>query len=126
MYFTDGEMRESHAIQNVNINYFQLDDKVKDDTVVIAMNHAETSLMKTYFKDRKVSNVWTAEAEGTFYPIVFVTPRLRYLENFAWFDYIRPRDKYDLFEWRGKPADKVLQKTKRREVPYQTLKKNKK
>ena len=126
MYFTDGEMRESHAIQNVNINYFQLDDKVKDDTVVIAMNHAETSLMKTYFKDRKVSNVWTAEAEGTFYPIVFVTPRLRYLENFAWFDYIRPRDKYDLFEWRGKPADKVLQKTTRREVPYQTLKKNKK
>ena len=126
MYFTDGEMRESHAVQNVNVNYFQLDDKVKDDTVVIAMNHAETSLMKTYFKDKKVSKVWTAEAEGTFYPIVFVTPRLRYLDNFAWFDYIRPRDKYDLFEWRGKPADKVLHKTKRREVPYQTLKKKKK
>lgn len=126
MYFTDGEMRESHAVQNVNVNYFQLDDKVKDDTVVIAMNHAETSLMKTYLKDKKVSKVWTAEAEGTFYPIVFVTPRLRYLDNFAWFDYIRPRDKYDLFEWRGKPADKVLHKTKRREVPYQTLKKKKK
>ena len=126
MYFTDGEMRESHAVQNVNVNYFQLDDKVKDDTVVIAMNHAETSLMKTYFKDKKVSKVWTAEAEGTFYPIVFVTPRLRYLDNFAWFDYIRPRDKYDLFEWRGKPADKVLHKTKRREVPYQTLKTKKK
>ena len=126
MYFTDGEMRESHAVQNVNVNYFQLDDKVKDDTVVIAMNHAETSLMKTYFKDKKVSKVWTAEAEGTFYPIVFVTPRLRYLDNFAWFDYIRPRDKYDLFEWRGKPADKGLHKTKRREVPYQTLKKKKK
>lgn len=123
MYFRDGELRESHAVQNVNINYFQLDDKVKDDTVVVAMNHAETSLLKLYMEDKKVSHVWTAEAEGTFYPIIFVTPKLRYLENFAWFDYIRPRDKYDLFEWRGKPADKVLQKTVRREVPYQTLKK---
>ena len=122
MYFTDGEMSESHALQNVNVNYFQFDDRT-DDSIIVAMNHTETSLMKLYFRDRKVSNVWTAEAEGTYYPIIFVTPKLRYLDNFAWFDYIRPRDKYDLFEWRGKAADKVLQKTKRREVPYQTLKK---
>ena len=122
MYFTDGEMSESHALQNVNVNYFQFDDRT-DDSIIVAMNHTETSLMKLYFRDRKVSNVWTAEAEGTYYPIIFVTPKLRYLDNFAWFDYIRPRDKYDLFEWRGKAADKVLQKTKRREVPYQTLEK---
>ncbi|MBP5360425.1 MAG: hypothetical protein J6129_02950 [Bacteroidaceae bacterium] len=125
IYFIDGQMSESHAIQNVKINYFQFDDKVKEDSIIIAMNHAETSLMKVYFQDRKVSNVWTAEADGMYYPIVFVTPQLRYLENFAWFDYIRPRDKYDLFEWRSKTADKVLQKTKRKEVPYQTLKKKK-
>lgn len=123
MYFTAGEMRESHAVQNVKINYFQYDDKMKEDSIIIAMNHAETSLMKVYFEDRKVSNVWTAEADGMYYPIVFVTPQLRYLENFAWFDYIRPRDKNDLFEWRSKTADKVLQKTKRKEVPYQKLKK---
>ena len=123
MYFTDGQMRESHAVQNVKINYFQFDDKLKEDSIIIAMNHAETSLMKVYFEDRKVSNVWTAEADGMYYPIVFVTPQLRYLENFAWFDYIRPRDKNDLFEWRSKTADKVLQKTKRKEVPYQKLKK---
>ncbi|MBQ7741979.1 MAG: hypothetical protein IJT90_03510 [Bacteroidaceae bacterium] len=125
MYFTNGQMRESHAVQNVKINYFQFDDKMKEDSIIIAMNHAETSLMKVYFEDRKVSNVWTAEADGMYYPIVFVTPQLRYLENFAWFDYIRPRDKYDLFEWRSKTADKVLQKTKRKEVPYQKLKKKK-
>ena len=123
MYFRQGQLRECHAVQNVNINYFQLDDKVKDDTIIMAMNHAETSLLKLYLNDeRKVSHVWTAEAEGTFYPILFVTPQLRYLPNFAWFDYIRPRDKYDLFQWRGKTADKVLQKTVRKEVPYQVLK----
>ena len=126
MYFTNGEIRESHAVQNVNINYFQFDDKVKEDSIIVSMNHAETSLMKLYFQDKKVSHVWTAEAEGTYYPIIFVTPKLRYLDNFAWFDYIRPRDKYDLFEWRGKAADKVLQKSQRREVPYQVLKKKKK
>lgn len=122
MYFKDGELHESHALQNVNINYFQFDDKAAD-SVVIAMNHAETSLLKLYMKDKKVSNVWTAETEGMFYPIVFVTPKIMYLDNFAWFDYMRPRDKYDLFEWRGKSSDKMLQKSQRREVPLQKLKK---
>ena len=124
MYFHEGQLNESHAVQNVKINYYQFDDKYKEDSIIVTMNHAETSLMKLYFQDRKVANVWTAEAEGTLYPIVFVTPQLMYLENFAWFDYIRPRDKYDLFEWRGKQADKQLQPTVRREVPYQILKKH--
>jgi len=124
MYFADGELRQCDAVQNVSINYFQLDDQSLD-SVIIAMNHAETSLLKLYMRDKKVTNVWTAETDGMFYPIIFVTPKIMYLDNFAWFDYIRPKDKYDLFEWRSKPTDKMLQKTKRREVPLQTLKKTK-
>ena len=46
-----------------------------------------------------------------------------YLDNFAWFDYMRPKNKDEVFVWKDKPADKILQKTKRRDVPYQVLKK---
>lgn len=121
MYFDAGQLRESHAIQNVNANYFQLDDNVAD-TLVIAMNHTETSLMKMFMENKKIRSIWTAESENMFYPITYVTKELRYLENFAWFDYMRPKNKYDVFEWRDKPADKVLKKTKRKQVPLQNLK----
>lgn len=121
MYFINGQIRESHAIQNVNVNYFQYDDNSKD-SILMAMNHTETSLLKLFLQDRKIKRIWTAEAEGTFYPMPFVNNQNQYLENFAWFDYMRPRDKYDLFEWRGKTADKMLRPTTRIEVPYQKLK----
>ncbi len=122
MYFTEGEITECHAVQNVKINYFQLDDNTSD-TIVISMNHAETSIMKLFIQDRKVTDVWTAEVDGVMYPIVFVDNKLMYLENFAWFENMRPKNKDDVFVWQDKPADKMLQKTKRLEVPYQHLKK---
>ena len=124
MYFNNGQLSECQALHNVNVNYFQLDDNTHD-TIVVAMNHTETSIMKMYFVDKKIHNVWTAEADGVFYPISFVTDKLLYLENFAWFDYMRPRNKEDVFVWRDKPAEKMLKKTKRREVPFQFLNKDK-
>ena len=36
------------------------------------------------------------------------------LPSFAWFDYIRPKDQEDIFEWRGKKAGEQLQKSTRR------------
>lgn len=120
IYFQDGHPHESHAIQNVNVNYFQYDDKA-GDSIIIAMNHAETSLLRMTMENKKVRNIWTAEMEGMFYPIIFVTPKIMYLDNFAWFDYIRPQNKDDVFNWRSKSADKVLHKTQRREVPLQKL-----
>lgn len=120
MYFQGGKMSESRAIQNVKVNYFQYDDNSKD-SILMAMNHTETSLLKLFFQDKKIKHIWTAEADGTFYPMPFVTNSNQYLENFAWFDYMRPRDKHDLFQWRGKSADKMLKQTARLEVPYQKL-----
>ena len=49
-----------------------------------------------------------------------------FLQNFAWFDYIRPRDKYDLFEWRGKKKESKLKESVRRQAPVQHLKSQKK
>ena len=44
-----------------------------------------------------------------------------YLENFVWFDYIRPMDKDDIFHWRGKHKGQELKKIKRGSIPLPTL-----
>jgi hypothetical protein len=35
----------------------------------------------------------------------------------VWFDYIRPLDKDDIFNWRAKHADQVLRKSTRGNAP---------
>jgi hypothetical protein len=55
------------------------------------------------------------------YPMTQIPPDRRFLSNFAWFDYIRPLNKEDIFVWRGKKKDQELKPEKRREAPVQFL-----
>ena len=50
-----------------------------------------------------------------------IPPKERYLENFVWFDYVRPREKEDLFHWRGKRKGDELKKVNRGSVPLPSL-----
>ena len=36
------------------------------------------------------------------------------LPTFVWFDYIRPQNKEDIFEWRGKKEGETLRKSTRK------------
>jgi hypothetical protein len=58
---------------------------------------------------------------GTMYPVPLIPPDELYLGNFAWFDYIRPVDKMDVFNWRGKKAGSELKKSVQRVAPKQKL-----
>ena len=57
------------------------------------------------------------------YPPIAIPPEKRYLSGFAWFDYIRPKNKDDIFDWRAKRKEQELKKTERRMVPIQSLEK---
>jgi hypothetical protein len=46
-----------------------------------------------------------------------IPEKKRKLENFAWFDYIRPISKEDIFNWRGKQAGQELKKSVRGAAP---------
>ena len=117
IFFQGKNMRECRVIGNVYNLYFPVDK----DSIISGMNYSETSLMRMFMENKKMQKIWTREIEGTFYPLAFVTRDKMYLSNFAWFDYMRPVDKNDIFEWREKTKDKVLTKTKRREMPFQKL-----
>lgn len=116
-YFRGGEIERNEAHGNVYVVYF-IDE---DDGYRIGMNYTETTDMKMYMANRKVERIWMPTSSGTMFPDLKIPSDKRYLAGFAWFDYIRPRDKHDIYEWRAKDSKNVLKKTAPRTVPLQKL-----
>jgi lipopolysaccharide export system protein LptA len=107
-YFKNKELNKTDVIGNVHLVYYPLD---KDSTMMF-MNVSETSLLNLYLKDKKMEKmVMSPNSTGTLYPMNQLPADKMKLSNFGWFDYIRPKGKYDLFEWRSKRADQMLKKS---------------
>lgn len=117
-YMENGELKMTHVIGNVIVNYFPLDD----DSLMVAMNHIESTEMKMFMgENRRMRKIWMPAATGTFYPIPMIPGNVRFLENFQWFDYVRPQNPQDIFKWRGKSKGTELKKSVQRTVPLQKL-----
>lgn len=116
-YFKDGEIHLMVADRNVYVNYFPFDD----DSLMIGMNHVESSQMKLWMNNRKVSRIWMPQATGTMYPLPQVPRDVLYLSNFAWFDYVRPVSPEDVFVWRPKKQGTELKPVVRNKAPRQSL-----
>jgi len=116
-YFKEGELYLSTSEGNVFVNYYPFDE----DSIMVEMNYTETSLLKMYVKDRRAERIWMPAATGVMYPIPLIPTDKLYLKNFAWFDYIRPLDRYDLFEWRPKKVGLALKESVRHSAPKQKL-----
>ena len=112
-YFHDGHMRLTWVEGNVLVNYYPLDD----DSLMIGMLHAESSQLKLFMGEQKLEKIWMPESEGTLHPLALVQESERYLSNFQWFDYVRPRDKDDIFEWRPKKEGTQLKITEQHTAP---------
>ena len=122
-YFDENkQIKENRVDGNVYVIFYP----IEQDSVMLYQNYTETTQMRMFMKDGKLKRLWTNAAKGFLYPIGLAPADQTYLKNFAWFDYIRPRDKYDLFEWRGKKAGTELKESVRREAPVQKLKSRKK
>lgn len=118
IYFQKGVVDHTDVIGNVQVVYYPLDE----DSTMIGMNVSETSQLSVFMKDKKVNKmIMKPQSNGTLYPMVQIPKDKMYLPIFAWFDYIRPLNKEDIFEWRGKKAGQELKKTERHEVPLQKL-----
>ena len=113
-FFKNGEMRESQAIDNVLSIYYPIDDS---DSTLIGLNYLETPLLKMFLENRKMKRMWIEKPKGTLYPMTQIPPDKYFLPQYAWFDYIRPLNKQDIFNWRGKKEGTELKEQKRREAP---------
>ena len=118
-YFVDGNVRRNDAISNVRSIYYSVDEK---DSTLIGLNYLETDTMRMYiFPQRKLQKIWTCRFEATLYPMTQIPPGKEQLDAFGWFDYVRPLNKDDLYEWRPKAAGTELKKVQPRVLPKQRL-----
>ncbi len=120
-FFDNGEIRRSIAEKNVKAVYYPQDDA---DSSLIGLNYTETDTMKMYLNNRVLQKIWMPAATGTLYPMSQIPPTKKYLPEYAWFDYIRPLNKDDIFIWRGKKEDQQLKPSQRRVAPLNSLDKN--
>lgn len=113
-YFKDGEMYKVDVIGSVRVIYYPMEK----DSTLMGMNVMEGGELNMYLENRKlVRGVMFPQPKGTFYPMDQIPPKALKLDNFAWFDYIKPLDKNDIFNWRAKRADQVLKKSSRSGAP---------
>lgn len=116
-YFKEGQMDMTRVIGNVMLNYYPTDE----DSLMIGMNHLESTDLKLFMKDGKIDKIWAPASTGKLTPVPLIPPKELYLENFVWFDYVRPKDKDDIFNWRSKKAESQLKQSVQRRAPKQKL-----
>ena len=112
-YFKDGEIYKVDVINSVRAVYYPMER----DSSLMGMNVLETGQLSMFLENRKLKRIWMPKANGVMYPMSQIPPEKRHLENFVWFDYIRPLNKEDIFNWRGKGAGQQLKKSTRGAAP---------
>ncbi len=118
-YFKDGKLRQNWAVANVMVVYYPMDDS---DSTLIGLNYTETDTLKMYVSpERKLEKIWMSASTGTLYPMTQTPPEKHRLPTFAWFDYMRPTSKDDIFIWRPKTKGAELKTIRRREAPKRRL-----
>ena len=111
-FFVDGEMRQVDVNSNVYVIFYPVEET---DSTLIGLNSSEGSFLRMFLKDRKMDKGAFLDqgGSGILYPMDQIPPDKYKLPSFVWFDYVRPRNKEDIFEWRGKKAGQTLQKSDR-------------
>lgn len=118
-YFDEGRLSEMQVIGSVEIIFYPIDDS---DSTLVGMNTTIAGRAIAYLDRGKVEKmIIPKEAKGVFYPMSQRPYEKRYLDNFAWFDYVRPQNKDDIFNWRGKGSDMQLKVIRRENIPLPTL-----
>ena len=113
-YFKNGEMERVDVIGSVRLVYYP----TERDSTLIGMNVSETSQLNIFLQDRKLKKmVMSPKSNGVLYPMHQIPAEKKKLDNFAWFDYVRPLFKEDIFNWRGKKAGQELKKSTRGAAP---------
>jgi hypothetical protein len=98
-YFLNGAIHEAQAKDNVLVIYYPEDGA---DSTLIGLNYTETTELRIFMENGKMQKIWMPKAEGTLYPMSQIPPNKKQLPGYAWYDYIRPVSKRDIFNWRPK------------------------
>ena len=111
-YFREGEMRQVDVNGSVLVVFYPVEER---DSSLILMNYSEGGFLRMMLKDRRMERgAFIGKANGIAYPMDQIPSDKYRLPSFVWLDYIRPLNKEDIFNWRGKKSDAVLKQSSRR------------
>lgn len=117
-YFDKGDLRQFWVDGNgIAINY-----PMEKDSTFLYLNHIEAAKLRAFLEDKKMQTMTAFPSpKGTTYPLAMAPDDQSKLNGFAWFEWIRPKNKDDIFEWRSKGDANKLKAQPRRNAPMQTL-----
>ncbi len=117
-FFANGSLEHLEVIGNVKLNYYPEDSGKDDQKEMMGMNYSESSFLVLWMRNKKIHRMrMTPKSSGSFYPMLLIPRKSLYLENFGWFDYVRPLSKDDVFNWRGKKQGTELVYKQRKPMP---------
>ena len=92
-YFRDNKLYKIEIRGNSEKIYFAL-----EENELIGVDQSTCVNMDIYIEDGKISEIYLMDnPEGTLDPPLYKTPSLLRLENYAWYEAIRPKNRYDIF-----------------------------
>ena len=93
IYFDEGEMRQADVDGNAEVIYYPI-----DEGAFIGQNKTESSFLSISVKERKpYKTVFKPSSSGAIMPLPDLNPEDKFLKNFIDFDYLRPKNKDDIF-----------------------------
>lgn len=107
IYFTGQELSRMELDGNVETVYYPLE---KDGSMV-GLNKTKSGYLTIWMKEKKIEKLkfWsTPDAE--LFPLSDLDPTMKTLSNFFWFDYIRPKNKDDIYQVVPRRSGDVIQK----------------
>lgn len=117
-YFVDGALNEMHVIGGANIIYFPIDE----DSTIVGMNTTVAGKISAYMKDGQMDKIVIPnQSKGVFYPLSKAPDNAKQLDNFVWFDYVRPLSKEDIFNKRSKSQGMQLKVIRHDRIPLPSL-----
>ena len=89
------------------------------DSTYVGMNKLEASTLSMFLEDRKMKKILIyPKPVATFYPMTMIPGNATRLDGFIWLDYIRPKDKADIMEWKTRMAgDEQKKSTRSNKIP---------
>lgn len=121
-FFTDGALEHVCCVGNVKVIYYPVDE---NDSTLMLLNYTETDTLRSYMSaDGQLEKIWTSKHVSDMYPMTQIPPDKYKLPEFVWFEELRPVDKDDVFNWRGKGEENRLKSLNNSAPPMQTLRKS--
>ncbi len=111
-YFGEGEMKKADIDGNAEAIYYPI-----DKGSFAGRNKTESGFISIYVRNRRPYKIVTTPASnGTFMPVPDLTPEEKFLKNFIDFDYLRPKNKDDIFSKKQRKAEDVAPVRKMRHL----------